>query len=40
MVARKFGEEWGWGVVGGAGWTFKLGKGVHGCGLWRGICMG
>ena len=21
-------------------WTSKLGKGVHGCGLWRDICMG
>ena len=33
-----------WGRVGvgggGGGWTFKLGRGVHGCGLWRGICMG
>ena len=27
-----------WGRVGG--WTSKLNKGVHGCGLWRGICMG
>ena len=25
---------------GGDGWTSKLGMGVHGCGLWRGICMG
>ena len=33
MKASKFGEEWG-------GWTSKLGRGVHGCGLWRGICMG
>ena len=33
VVARKIGEEWG-------GWTSKLGRGVHGCGLWRGICMG
>ena len=32
MVALKFGEEWG-------GWTSKLGRGVHGCGLWRGIHM-
>ena len=38
MVASKFREEWGWG--GGGGWTSKLGMGVHGCGLWRGICMG
>ena len=22
------------------GWTFKLGRGVHGCGLWRSIRMG
>ena len=28
VAALKFGEEWG-------GWTFKLGRGVHGCGLWR-----
>ena len=27
-----------WGIVGG--WTSKLGRGVHGCGLWRGIRMG
>ena len=33
LVASKYGEDWG-------GWTSKLGKGVHGCGLWRGICMG
>ena len=33
MVASKFGEQWG-------GWTSKLGRGVQGCGLWRGICMG
>ena len=33
MVASKYGEEWG-------GWTSKLGRGVHGCGLWRGIRMG
>ena len=26
-------EEWG-------GWTSKLGRGIHGCGLWRSICMG
>ena len=32
-VALKFGEEWG-------GWSFKLGKGVHGCGLWRSIRKG
>ena len=24
----KLGKEWG-------GWTSKLGRGVHGCGLWR-----
>ena len=24
----------------GGGWTSKLGRGVHGCGLWRCICMG
>ncbi|XP_075658741.1 uncharacterized protein LOC142628552 [Castanea sativa] len=33
VVVSKYGEEWG-------GWTSKLGKGVHGCGLWRGIRMG
>ena len=33
VVASKFGEEWG-------GGTSKLGRGVHGCGLWRGIRMG
>ena len=33
VVALKFGEEWG-------GWTSKLGRGVHGCGLWRSIRMG
>ena len=33
MVASKFGEEWG-------EWTSKLGRGVYGCGLWRGIRMG
>ena len=27
-----------WGRVGG--WTSKLGRGVHGCGLWRSIRMG
>ena len=31
-VPLKFGEEWG-------GWTSKLGRGVHGCGLWRNIRM-
>ena len=30
VVALKFGEDWG-------GWTSKLGRGVHGCGLWRSI---
>ena len=29
----KIWEEWG-------GWTSKLGRGVHGCGLWRGIRTG
>ena len=29
----KFGEEWG-------GWSSKLGRGVHGCGLWRSIRKG
>ena len=29
----KFGEEWG-------GWSTKLGRGVHGCGLWRSIRKG
>ena len=33
VVASKYGEDCG-------GWTSKLGKVVHGCGLWRGICMG
>ena len=33
VIALKFGEEWG-------GWTSKLGRGVHGCGLWRSIRMG
>ena len=33
VVALKFGEEW-------AGWTSKLGRGVHRCGLWRSIRMG
>ena len=33
VVAHKCGEEWG-------GWTSKLGRGVHGCGLWRSIRMG
>ena len=33
VVASIYGEEW-------SGWTSKLGKGVHGCGLWRGIRMG
>ena len=33
VVASIYREEWG-------GWTSKLGKGVHGCGLWRGIRMG
>ena len=33
VVPLKFGEEWG-------GWTSKLGRGVHGCGLWRSIRMG
>ncbi|KAL0011483.1 hypothetical protein SO802_006591 [Lithocarpus litseifolius] len=33
VVALKFGEEWG-------GWTSKLDREVHGCGLWRSIRMG
>ena len=33
VVASKYEEEWG-------GWTSKLGRGVHRCGLWRGIRMG
>ena len=33
VVASKFGEEWG-------GGTSKLGRGVHGCGLWRAFRMG
>ena len=28
-----------WGRMGGV-WTSKLGRGIHGCGLWRGIRMG
>ena len=32
-IANGDGEDWG-------GWTLKLGRGVHGCGLWRGIRMG
>ena len=36
VVALKFGEELG----GGGRGTSKLGRGVHGCGLWRSICMG
>ena len=35
VVASKYGEDWG-----GRGWTSKLGRRVHGCGLWRYICMG
>ncbi|XP_023927687.1 uncharacterized protein LOC112039077 [Quercus suber] len=33
VVALKFGEEWG-------GWTSKLGRGVHRCGLCKSIRMG
>ena len=33
VIALKFREEWG-------GWTSKLDRGVHGCGLWRSIRMG
>ena len=33
VLALKFGEEW-------ARWTSKLGRGVHGCGLWRSIRKG
>ena len=33
VVTLKFGEEWG-------GWSSKLGRGVHGCGLWRSIRKG
>ena len=32
VVAMKIREEYG-------GWTSKLSRGVHGCGLWRGIQM-
>ena len=32
----KFGEEKG----GGGEWTSKLGRGSHGCGLWKNIRMG
>ena len=35
VVAGKFGEEWG-----GWGWTSKLGRGAHGCSLWRSIRKG
>ena len=33
VVVSKYGED-------GGGWTSKLGRGAHGCGLWRGIRMG
>ena len=33
VAALKFGEEW-------EGWTSKLDRGVHGCGLWRSIRKG
>ena len=33
VVILKFGKEYG-------RWTSKLGRRVHGCGLWRSICMG
>ena len=33
MVASKFGEEWG-------RWISRLGRGAHGCGLWRSIWKG
>ena len=33
VVALKFRVEWG-------GWTFKLDRGVYGCGLWRSMRMG
>ena len=33
FITLKFGEELG-------GWTSKLDRGVHGCGLWRSIRMG
>ena len=36
VVALKFGEE----LRGGGGWSSKLGRGVHGCGLWRSIRKG
>ena len=39
VVALKFMEEFG-GGPGGGGWTSKLGRGVHRCGLWRSIRMG
>ena len=28
VVAWEFGKEWG-------GWSLKLARGLHGCGLWR-----
>ena len=37
-VVEKGGSFKVWGRVGG--WTSKIGRGVRGCGLWRGICIG
>ena len=36
VVTLKFREEF----EGEGGWTSKLGRGVHRCGLWRSIQMG
>jgi hypothetical protein len=33
VIATKYGLEWG-------GWISKKAKGVHGCGLWKGILSG
>ena len=39
-VVEEVGSFKVWGRVGVGSWTSKLGRGVHGCGLWRGICIG
>ena len=38
LVMEEVGSFKIWGRMGG--WTSKLGRGVHECGLWRGIRMG